>query len=178
MASPSAAWTRAPRASSSPWSRRCRSKAGAVPLSRFDYGSPPPTAALRGATLGGARPGPGSPRTPPAVALSPVAPAPQLTHLRVPGRGARPSPEQRATAFRRAVALLAAELGPRLRPGRCLARNDPRGRLRRRPIYPLTRGHQEGAAPAPRQRCCVRAPRLLAVWAPHQAAAVIALLPS
>jgi hypothetical protein len=93
-------------------------------LSVFDYGSPPPAKALpRRDSFEELGQDPASPRTPPAVALSPVAPAPS------PGStpfdplacyrkqwGARPSPEQqRATAFRRAVAPLAAELGPRLR---------------------------------------------------------------
>ena len=88
-------------------------------LSVFDYGSPPPTKALpRRDSFEELGQDPASPRTPPAVALSPVAPAPQFDPLACYKKqwGARPSPEQqRATAFRRAVAPLAAELGPRLR---------------------------------------------------------------
>ena len=92
-------------------------------LSVFDYGSPPPTKIRDSFEELGQDPA--SPRTPPAVALSPlspVAPAPQQQPQFDPLAcykkqwGARPSPEQRrATAFRRAVAPLAAELGPRLR---------------------------------------------------------------
>ena len=84
-------------------------------LSVFDYGSPPPTKIRDSFEELGQDPA--SPRTPPAVALSPVAPAPfdPLACYKKQW-GARPSPEQRrATAFRRAVAPLAAELGPRLR---------------------------------------------------------------
>ena len=89
-------------------------------LSVFDYGSPPPTKALpRRDSFEELGQDPASPRTPPAVALSPVAPQPQpFDPLACYKKqwGARPSPEQqRATAFRRAVAPLAAELGPRLR---------------------------------------------------------------
>jgi hypothetical protein len=90
-------------------------------LSVFDYGSPPPTKALpRRDSFEELGQDPASPRTPPAVALSPVTPqpAPQFDPLACYKKqwGARPSPEQqRATAFRRAVAPLAAELGPRLR---------------------------------------------------------------
>ena len=87
-------------------------------LSVFDYGSPPPTKIRDSFEELGQDPA--SPRTPPAVALSPVAPAPSpvFDPLACYKKqwGARPSPEQqRATAFRRAVAPLAAELGPRLR---------------------------------------------------------------
>ena len=85
-------------------------------LSVFDYGSPPPPKTDSFEELGQ---DPASPRTPPAVALSPVAPQPApFDPLACYKKqwGARPSPEQqRATAFRRAVAPLAAELGPRLR---------------------------------------------------------------
>jgi hypothetical protein len=89
-------------------------------LSVFDYGSPPPTKALpRRDSFEELGQDPASPRTPPAVALSPVTPQPQpFDPLACYKKrwGARPSPEQqRATAFRRAVAPLAAELGPRLR---------------------------------------------------------------
>ena len=87
-------------------------------LSVFDYGSPPPAKALpRRDSFEELGQDPASPRTPPAVVLSPVAPAPfdPLACYKKQW-GARPSPEQqRATAFRRAVAPLAAELGPRLR---------------------------------------------------------------
>ena len=88
-------------------------------LSVFDYGSPPPTKIRDSFEELGQDPA--SPRTPPAVALSPVAPAPEAVAFDPLACykkqwGARPSPEQRrATAFRRAVAPLAAELGPRLR---------------------------------------------------------------
>ena len=89
-------------------------------LSVFDYGSPPPAKALpRRDSFEELGQDPASPRTPPAVALSPVAPQPApFDPLACYKKqwGARPSPEQqRATAFRRAVAPLAAELGPRLR---------------------------------------------------------------
>ena len=90
-------------------------------LSVFDYGSPPPTKALpRRDSFEELGQDPASPRTPPAVALSPVTPQPSTPFDPLACYkkqwGARPSPEQqRATAFRRAVAPLAAELGPRLR---------------------------------------------------------------
>ena len=85
-------------------------------LSVFDYGSPPPTKALpRRDSFEELGQDPASPRTPPAVVLSPVAPFDPLSCYKKQW-GTRPSPEQqRATAFRRAVAPLAAELGPRLR---------------------------------------------------------------
>ena len=89
-------------------------------LSVFDYGSPPPTKALpRRDSFEELGQDPASPRTPPAVVLSPVSPVAQpFNPLSCYKKqwGTRPSPEQqRATAFRRAVAPLAAELGPRLR---------------------------------------------------------------
>ena len=75
-------------------------------LSVFDYGSPPPTKIRDSFEELGQDPA--SPRTPPAVALSPVAPQPApFDPLACYKKqwGARPSPEQqRATAFRRAVA--------------------------------------------------------------------------
>ena len=85
-------------------------------LSVFDYGSPPPAKALpRRDSFEELGQDPASPRTPPAVVLSPVAPFDPLSCYKKQW-GTRPSPEQqRATAFRRAVAPLAAELGPRLR---------------------------------------------------------------
>ena len=85
-------------------------------LSVFDYGSPPPTKIRDSFEELGQDPA--SPRTPPAVALSPVGPVAPFNPLSCYKKqwGTRPSPEQqRATAFRRAVAPLAAELGPRLR---------------------------------------------------------------
>ena len=88
-------------------------------LSVFDYGSPPPTKALpRRDSFEELGQDPASPRTPPAVVLSPVSPVAPFDPLSCYKKqwGTRPSPEQqRATAFRRAVAPLAAELGPRLR---------------------------------------------------------------
>ena len=86
-------------------------------LSVFDYGSPPPTKALpRRDSFEELGQDPASPRTPPAVVLSPVAPPFNPLSCYKKQWGTRPSPEQqRATAFRRAVAPLAAELGPRLR---------------------------------------------------------------
>ena len=78
-------------------------------LSVFDYGSPPPTKTLpRRDSFEELGQDPASPRTPPAVALSPVTPQPQpFDPLACYKKqwGARPSPEQ----------PLAAELGPRLR---------------------------------------------------------------
>ena len=83
-------------------------------LSVFDYGSPPPTKIRDSFEELGQDPA--SPRTPPAGVLSPVAPPFNPLSCYKKQWGTRPSPEQqRATAFRRAVAPLAAELGPRLR---------------------------------------------------------------
>ena len=82
-------------------------------LSVFDYGSPQQTKALpRRDSFEELGQDPASPRTPPAVALSPVTPQPSSAPFDPLACykkqwGARPSPEQqRATAFRRAVAPL------------------------------------------------------------------------